>query len=259
MSKVPYSSVVGSLMYAMVCSRPDLSYAMSLISRYMSNPGKEHRKTVQWIFRYLRETADSCLKFGRTDQGLIGYVDSDYAADLDRRRSLTGYVFTVSSCAVSWKATLQPVVAMSTTEAEYMAIAEACKESVWLKGLFAELCGVDSCIDLFCDSQSAICLTKDQMFNERTKHIDVKYHYVCDVISQGKLKVCKISTHDNPADMMSKPVSVAKFEFCSSLVGLTAQPKRLFGARTSILCCVQVMIFDMLQERIYLKVEYVIL
>ena len=106
---------------------------MSLVSRYLSNPGKEHWKTVQWIFRYLRGTTDSCLKFGRTDQGLIGYVDSDYAADLDRRRSLTGYVFTVASCAVSWKATLQSVVAMSTTETEYMAIAEACKESVWLK------------------------------------------------------------------------------------------------------------------------------
>jgi len=101
MSKVPYSSAVGSLMYVMVCSRPDLSYAMSLVSRYMSNLGKEHWKSVQWIFRYLRETADSCLKFGRTDQGLIGYVDSDYAADLDRRRSLTGYVFIVVSCVVS--------------------------------------------------------------------------------------------------------------------------------------------------------------
>ena len=112
---VLYSSVVGSLMYDMVCSRPDLSYAMSLVSRYMSNPGKEHWKIVQWILRYLRGTANSCLKFGRTDKRLIGYVDSDYAADLDRCRSLTEYVFTVGSCAVSWKDTLQSVVAMSTT------------------------------------------------------------------------------------------------------------------------------------------------
>ena len=123
---------------------------------------------------------------------------------------------------MSWKATLQSVVAMSTTEAEYMAIVEACKESVWLKGLLAELCGVDSCIDLFCDSQNVICLTKDQMFRERTKHTDVKYHYVCDVVTQDKLKVCKISTHDNVTDMMTKPVHVAKFELYSSLVGLTA-------------------------------------
>jgi ATP-binding cassette subfamily B (MDR/TAP) protein 1 len=161
MSKVSYSSAVGSLMYAMVCSRPDLSYDMSLVSRYISNPGKERWRAVQWIFRYLRGTADYCLKFGRTEKGLVGYVDSDFAGDLDRRRSLTGYVFAVGSCAVSWKAVLQPVVALSTTEAEYMAIAKACKELIWLKGLFAELCGVDSCINLFSDSQSAICLTKD--------------------------------------------------------------------------------------------------
>jgi len=220
MSRVPYSSAVGSLMYALVCPRPDLAYAMSLVSRYMSNPVKEHWKAVQWVFRYLRGTADYCLKFGRTDKGLIGYVDSDYGADLDRRRSLTGYVFTVGSCAVSWRATLQSVVALSTTEAEYMAVSEACKELIWLKGLYAELCGVNSCINLYCDNQSAIYLTKDQMFHERTKHINIKYHFVRDVIEEGELKVCKISTHDNPADMLTKPVPVAKFELCSSLVGL---------------------------------------
>ena len=161
------------------------------------------------------------MKFGKTDKGLTRYVDLDFVADLDKRRSLTGYVFTIGGCAVRWRATLQPVVALSTTEAEYMAIAEACKESVWLKGLFAELCGDDSCINLFCDSQSAICLTKNQMFHKRTKHIDVKYHYVRDVVAQGKLKICKISTHDNPADMLTKPVPIAKFELCSSLVGIT--------------------------------------
>ncbi|KAG8481237.1 hypothetical protein CXB51_026062 [Gossypium anomalum] len=128
MSHVPYSSAVGSLMYAMVCSRPDLSYAVSAVSRYMANPGKEHWKAVQWILRYLRGTTDVCLQFGRTEDGVIGYVDADFAGDLDRRRSLTGYVFTIGGCAISWKATLQTTVALSTTEAEYMAITEACKE-----------------------------------------------------------------------------------------------------------------------------------
>lgn len=90
MSRVFYSSAVGSLMYAMVCSRPDLSYAMSLVSRYMANPGKEHCKTVQWIFRYLRGTSNAYLKFGKTDEGLAGYVDTNFAADLDKMRSLTG-------------------------------------------------------------------------------------------------------------------------------------------------------------------------
>jgi hypothetical protein len=133
MSKVSYSSAVGSLMYAMICSRPDLSYAMSLVSRYMSNPGKEHWNAVKWIFRYLRDTSNACLQFGRTRKGLVGYVDSDFAADLDRRRSLTGYVFTIGGCAVSWRACLQPTVAQSTTEAEYIAVCDACKEAIWLK------------------------------------------------------------------------------------------------------------------------------
>jgi ATP-binding cassette subfamily B (MDR/TAP) protein 1 len=181
-----------------------------------ANPGKEHWKAIQWIFRYLRGTSKACLKFGRTGKGLVGYVDSDYAGDLDKRRSLTGYVFTVGDCAVSWRATLQPVVAQSTTEAEYMAIAEACKEFAWLKGLCAELCGDDSLVNLFCDSQSAIYLTKDHVFHERTKHIDVKYHYVRDEVAQGKLKVYKISTHDNPADMMTKPVLLLSLSFAQA-------------------------------------------
>ncbi|KAG8482658.1 hypothetical protein CXB51_023976 [Gossypium anomalum] len=220
MSHVPYSSAMGSLMYAMVCSRPDLSYAVSAVSRYMANPGKEHWKAVQWILRYLRGTTDVCLQFGRTEDGVIGYVDADFAGDLDRRRSLTGYVFTIGGCAISWKATLQTTVALSTTEAEYMAITEACKEAIWLKGLFSELNEDLQISTVFCDSQSAIFLTKDQMFHERTKHIDVRYHFVRDIIARGDIVVSKISTHENPADMMTKSLPITKFEHCLDLVGV---------------------------------------
>ncbi|KAG8485521.1 hypothetical protein CXB51_019057 [Gossypium anomalum] len=193
MSHVPYSSAVGSLMYAMVCSRPDLSYAVSAVSRYMANPGKEHWKAVQWILRYLRGTTDVCLQFGRTEDEVIRYVDADFAGDLDRRRSLT---------------------------AEYMAITEACKEAIWLKGLFSELNEDLQISTVFCDSQSAIFLTKDQMFHERTKHIDVRYHFVRDIIARGDIVVSKISTHENPADMMTKSLPITKFEHCLDLVGV---------------------------------------
>ncbi|KAG8496699.1 hypothetical protein CXB51_007954 [Gossypium anomalum] len=220
MSHVPYSSAVGSLMYAMVCSRPDLSYAVSAVSRYMANPGKEHWKAVQWILRYLRGTTDVCLQFGRTEDGVIGYVDADFVGDLDRRRSLTGYVFTIGSCAISWKATLQTTVALSTTEAKYMAITKACKEAIRLKGLFSELNEDLQISTVFCDSQSAIFLTKDQMFHERTKHIDVRYHFVRDIITRGDIVVSKISTHENPADMMTKSLPITKFEHCLNLVGV---------------------------------------
>ena len=102
-----------------------------------------------------------------------------------------------------------------------MAISEACKEAIWLRGLYTELCGDDSCTTIFCDSQSAICLTKDQMFHERTKHIDMRYHFIRDVIALGDIKVCKINTHFHTTDMMTKLVPTTKFELCSSLVGVT--------------------------------------
>ncbi|KAG8473150.1 hypothetical protein CXB51_035082 [Gossypium anomalum] len=220
MSHVSYSSAVGSLMYAIVCSCLDLSYAVSIVSRYMANLGKEHWKVVQWILRYLRGTIDVCLQFGRTEDEVIWYVDADFAGDLDRRRSLTGYVSTIGGCAISWKATLQTTVALSTTEAEYMTITEACKEAIWLKGLFSELNEDLQTSTVFCDSQSAIFLTKDQMFHERTKHIDVRYHFVRDIITRGDIVVSKISTHKNPADMMTKSLPITKFEHCLNLVGV---------------------------------------
>ncbi|WVZ50367.1 hypothetical protein U9M48_001625 [Paspalum notatum var. saurae] len=157
--------------------------------------------------------------FGKSRDRLVGYVDSDHAGDLDKRRSLTGYVFTVGGCAVSWKACLQATVALSTTEAEYMAISEACKETIWLRGLYSEFCGVScSCVTIHCASQGAIYLTKGQMLHERTKHIDVRYHFIRGIIAEGGIKVRKISTHDNSAYMMTKHVSTSKFELCSSLV-----------------------------------------
>ena len=130
MSRIPYSSAMGSLMYAMVCSCPDLSYVVNVVRRYMANPGKEHWKEVQWIFRYLRDSIDVCLHFGRTRDEVVRYVDFDFAGDLDKRKSLTGYVFTIGGCAINWKATLQTTIALSTTEAEYMTITEACKEVI---------------------------------------------------------------------------------------------------------------------------------
>ena len=122
MSRVSYSSVMGSLMYVMVCSHQDLSY---VVSRYMTNPDKEHWKVVQQIFRYLCGSIDVCLHFGRTRDGVIRYVDSDFFGDLDKRRSLKRYVFTVGGCVIHWKATLQTTVALFTIKAQYMAITEA--------------------------------------------------------------------------------------------------------------------------------------
>ncbi|KAG8502523.1 hypothetical protein CXB51_001167 [Gossypium anomalum] len=246
MSHVPHSSVVGSLMYTMVCSRPDLSYAVSAVSKYMANPGEEHWKAFQWILIYLRGTTDVCLQFEKIEDGVIGYVDADSARDLDRRRSLTGYVFRIGGCTISWKATLQTTVALSTTEVEYMAITEACKEAIWLKGLFSELNEDHQISTVFCDSQSTIFLTKDQMFHERTKHIDVQYHFVRDIIARGDIVVSKISTHENPADMMTKSLPITKFEHCLNLVVVEALKKEMDVLKGELVLCNAIVGNDML-------------
>ncbi|KAI9188574.1 hypothetical protein LWI28_025413 [Acer negundo] len=139
MGRVPYASVIGSLMYAMVCTRPDISNAVGVVSRYMSNPGKQHWETVKWILRYLRGATEKCLTFRKDKLKLKGYVDSDFAGEVDHWRSTTGYVFTLGSTAISWVSQLQKIMTISTTEVEYVVVTEASKELIWLQGLLAEL------------------------------------------------------------------------------------------------------------------------
>ncbi|KAE8707872.1 hypothetical protein F3Y22_tig00110372pilonHSYRG00231 [Hibiscus syriacus] len=185
----------------------DISQAVGVVSRYMHDPGEGHWQDVKWILRYLQQTVDVGLVFEQDEalgQCMVGYVDSDYAGDLDKRRSTTGYLFTLAKAPVSWKSTIQYTVALSTTEAEYMAVSEAVKETIWLNGFMEDLGVVQSHISLYCDSQSAIHLAKNQVYHSRTKHIDVRYHFVREIFEEGKILLQKIATSENPADMMTK-------------------------------------------------------
>ena len=118
MAKVPYASTIGSLMYAMVCTRPDIAHAVGAVSRFMTNPGKQHWEAVKWILRYLCGTTDKCLCFRKGELRLQGFADADFAGEVDHWRSTTGYVFTLGTTAVSWVSQIQKIVALSTTEAE---------------------------------------------------------------------------------------------------------------------------------------------
>ncbi|KAH9779745.1 hypothetical protein KPL71_007826 [Citrus sinensis] len=166
--------------------------SISLVSKFMSNPGKEHWRAVKWILR---------------GPAII-------------EGSLTGFLFTLNNCTISWKVSLQSVVALSTTEAEYTAAAEAFKEAIWLKGMINELRYEHSSITVLCDSQSAISLSKNQVHHENTKHIDIKLHFIRLEVSKGTVKVVNIHTSDNVADMLTKPVPMAKFEHCLDLDGI---------------------------------------
>ncbi|XP_057432549.1 germacrene A acid 8-beta-hydroxylase-like [Lotus japonicus] len=204
MQRVPYASAVGSLMYAMVCTRPNIAHAVGTVSRFLSNPGREHWNAVKWILRYLYGTSSMRLCFGGDKPTLVGYTDSDMAGDIDSRKSTSGYLIKFAEGAVAWQSRLQRCVALSTTQAEFIAITEACKELIWLKKFLQELGFVQDKYLLFCDSQSAIHLGKNSTFHSRSKHIDVRYHWIRDALDAGLLELAKVHTDDNGADMMTK-------------------------------------------------------
>jgi hypothetical protein len=178
MSRVPYSSAVGSLMYAMVCTRLDISHAVRVVRRYMNNPSKEHWEAIKWILRCLRGIANHALCFGGSETVLQGYVDSDMAGDKDSRRSTIGYVFTIGGTTVSWISKLKKVVALSTTEAEYVAATESSKEMIWLQRFMEELGKKQENSRLYCDSESSIHLAKNSSFHSKNKHIQLRYHFI---------------------------------------------------------------------------------
>jgi hypothetical protein len=152
MSRVPYSSAVGSLMYAMVCTRLDIAHAVGVVSRYMNDLGKEHWMVVKWILKYLRGTTSHALYFGGSSIVLQGYVDSDMASDKDSRRSTTGYVFTMGGTTVSSISKLQKVVALSTIQVEFVVAIEASKEMIWLQRFMEELGKKQESSKLYSDS-----------------------------------------------------------------------------------------------------------
>lgn len=226
----PYSNAVGSIMYAMIGTRHDLAFAVGVVSRFMSRPDATHWTAVQWVLRYMLKTQDVGLVFRKQSSdksfSVEGFSDSDFGGDLDKRRSTTGYVFKVGGNTVSWKSGLQQVVALSTTEAEYISLVEAIKEGLWLSGLTEELGYQQAEVSVGCDSQSAICLAKNNVFHDRTKHVTVSKHvalkmsFVREMIDTEEVKVQKVSTKENPADMLTKVIPCLKFEQALNELGI---------------------------------------
>jgi hypothetical protein len=222
MSRVPYSSVVGSFMYVMVCTRPYIAHAMGVVSRYMNNPSKEHWKVVKWILRYLRGTATHALCFGGSDTVLQVYFYADMAGDKESKRSTTWHVFTIGGTTVSWILKLQRVVALSMTEAEYVAATEASKKMIWLQRFMEQLGKKQENNRLYCDNESAIHLAMKSTFHSNTKHIQLRYHFIQSVLEDGHLKLEKIHTSQNHADMLTKGVTREKLSSCLVPVSLHA-------------------------------------
>ncbi|MCO5608820.1 hypothetical protein L7F22_063037 [Adiantum nelumboides] len=191
MAKVSYASACGSLMYAMVATKPDIALAVGVVSRFMSNPGKEHQKVVKGVLQYLAGTKDKCICFGKGKLSVVGYIDADFVGDLDKRRSTSGYLYTFAGGAISWFSRLQSCVMLSTIEAKYVAASESCKKAIWLTHLVGDLRIVGEVPVLHCDSQSAIQLAWNPVFHAKTKHVDVRYHFIRDVLEDKHLQLVK--------------------------------------------------------------------
>ena len=218
-----YQSAVGSLLYLSVATRPDIAYAVSNVAKFSANPTTQHWTAVKRIRRYLRGTTNLGLVF--TPQGkcdCVGFSDADWAGDLDDRKSTSRYVFQIGGSAVSWRSKKQPTVALSTAEAEYVALACATQEAVWLRQLTTEINGkplAESTV-IFEDNQSAIAMTKNPQFHGRSKHIAIKYHFIRDKVIDGAIKVQYCPTTEMIADMLTKGLPTNTFTKLRKMIGL---------------------------------------
>jgi transposase InsO family protein len=209
MKAVPYQSAVGALMYAMLGTRPDIAYAITALSQFNSCYGRVHWEAVKRVMRYLKSTLDHGITYGgaRASTTLSGYCDADWAANIDDRRSVTGYSFMIGGGAVSWQARKQPTVALSTVEAEYMATSLATQEAIWWRTFYRGL-GLRSLVTaptiIYSDSQGSIALALNAEYHQRTKHIDIRHHFIRERIKFGSIQLLYVNTADMLADVMTK-------------------------------------------------------
>jgi hypothetical protein len=223
MARVPYANAVGSLMYAMMCTRPDICFAVGMVSRYQSNPGPVHWQAVKRIFRYLRGTSDLVLCYQGGDMRLRGYCDADWASDRDERKSTTGYAFLLSAGTISWCSKKQSCIALSTMESEYVACSAAVQEAVWLRRFFQRLSVTalaDEAVKIYSDSMAALAYTKDPKYHGKTKHIDIRYHYIRDIVARGEVILQHISTSKIIADPLTKAIARDIFQTHVRSLGL---------------------------------------
>uniref|UniRef100_A0A2N9E1N9 Retrovirus-related Pol polyprotein from transposon TNT 1-94 n=1 Tax=Fagus sylvatica TaxID=28930 RepID=A0A2N9E1N9_FAGSY len=224
MKNIPYASAVGSLMYAQVCTRPDIAFAVGMLGRYQSDPGLDHWRAAKKVMRYLQGTKDYMLMYRRTDNlEVIGYSDSDFAGCIDSRKSTSGYIFMMASGAVSWRSAKQTLIATSTMEAEFVSCFEATSHGVWLKSFISGLRIMDSIsrpLKIYCDNSAAVFMAKNNKSGSRSKHIDIKYLAIRERIKEKKVVIEHVSTELMIADPLTKGMPPLKFKDHVAKMGL---------------------------------------
>lgn len=215
-----YQQAIGCLTWISKGTRPDIQYAVGQLSQHCSEPTVRHWNAVLRVMRYLKGTAEYSLSYSANQQlKLQGYCDADYAGDTDERHSVSGHIYFLGGGPITWNSVKQRCIATSTTESEYISLAEASKQGQWIRALLKELhrtqyLNSTLAVPIFSDNQAAIALAKDPISHSRTKHIEVRYHYIRELVTYGKTVIDYISTNEMVADILTKPLPLTAYKRC---------------------------------------------
>jgi len=207
-----YQQYLGSLMYLVSCTRPDLAHAVSVLSQFCSHPLESHHQAVKRVCHYLSGTRNVGLSYSRTNSSLclIGYSNAGYGNCWDTRRSWQGYCFVLGTCLISWRSTRQHSVSTSTTEAEYMALSTTARQANWYLIGLKEL-QINVPVTLKCDNSSSIDLSSHSIISQHSKHIDIHYHYVRECLINNKFSIDYLRSANNLSDVFTKSLDATKF------------------------------------------------
>ena len=223
-NKEQYQSLIGGLTCAITATRPDLAHALGTVNQFCSNPGEEHWKAAKRILRYIKGTIDYGITFDgnkETDVKLKGYVDADWGSNPNGRKSQSGYLFTVCGGVISWASKKQSVVALSSTEAEYIAASLASQEAVWLRSLLGDISFVQKEPTVIKeDNQGTIALSRNPKYHPRTKNIDIKCHFIRDKVEKKELVLQYCPTEQMLADLITKPLGKTLFQRLRGIMGV---------------------------------------
>ncbi|KAI4357505.1 hypothetical protein L6164_001448 [Bauhinia variegata] len=216
-----YKSLIGSMRY-LTATRPDIVFGVGLLSKFMEEPHTCHLQGAKRILRYIKGTLNEGIFYANINfVNLVGYTDSDWGGDIETRKSISGYVFHLGSGAISWSSKKQPVVALSTTEVEYIAVASCSTQAVWLRRILEVLHQKqDTPTEIFCDNKSAIALCKNLVFHGRSKHIDIRFHKICELVTEEEVVINYCHTEEQVADIFTKPLKFDLFHKLKKLLGM---------------------------------------
>ena len=225
LTDIPYATAIGSLMYAAVATRPDISFAVQTLSQFTSRPSQAHWTAIKRVLHYLKGTQALGITYGLIpDTTILGFSDADWGADIVDRRSVSGYIYTTAGGAISWSSKKQPTVALSSMEAEYMALTHATKEALWLRTLATDLgFNITGPMSIQTDNQSAIAFAHNDQFHPRSKHIDIRHHFVRERIISNEIQVTHCASEDNSADLLTKALARPSHEAQLARIGLSAR------------------------------------